>query len=584
MTIVAGILSRRPDQPLSDKACKTLLGSLSRNHNEGVQEFRTQHVCLAKLDIGAFGVPAYHLSREGSIAILTGEPLFGNELRGRNFDLELLHENCLRNRWEILRQSSGVYSAVIYQPDRNLLTLLVDKLGIRPLYYWLGAEYVVFASALRILEDLPLVPKKMDVRGVSELVGLGAPLADRTPYADVSLMKPGEVIQVENQIVNRRRYWRFDDVEPSTASVEDLSKKTYEQFVCAINRRIKDDSATLAYLSGGLDSRCVVAALANKQIRLHTFNFAIEGTQDEIFGNRFAKQINSIHTSVSRPPGKLVLDFSSLMSEAWSASPRKREWPPEHSKLVWSGEGGSVGLGHVHLSQPIIDSEREGDVDRAIETFLQQEGFRLPVRLFSGELQSAACRLLHESIHEELEGIRCNDLGRRFYLFLMFNDQRRKLFRHFENIDSHRLELQLPFFDSDFVASILQVPIDRCLNHKFYTKFLSHFDPVLVSIPWQTYPGHDPCPLPLPQELSYQWGDKHLAFERKLRRRALMDQASSILAAKDFPGSLLRKRSLMIAAWANYLGLRDYEYVIEAAHIYHSYWQSCEGRAAVEWH
>jgi asparagine synthase (glutamine-hydrolysing) len=577
MTIVAGILSRCPEQSLSDITCDKLLNALSHNQNEEVQEFRAEQFYLAKLDIGAYGVPAYRRGSDGSIATLTGEPLFSDEFRGRDLELELLHNNCLINSWEILTQSRGVYSAVVYQPQRNLLTLVVDKLGIRPIYCWLSSEYAVFASALHILEDLPFVPKKMDMRGVSELAGMGSPLEDRTPYADVFLLNPGELIQVDNQNVSRRRYWRFDDIEPSDASIEDLSQKTYQQFRAAINRRLKSDTSTVAYLSGGLDSRCVVAALAAQNVQAHTFNFAIKGTQDEIFGNSFAKEIGTIHTCVPRSPGKLLLDLSLLMSQAWSSSVLKGVSPPEHPNLVWSGEGGSVGLGHVHLSKPIIDLQREGKTERAVQTFLQQEGFRLPVRLFCGEVKETAPTLLQNSIREQLERIQCADVGRRFYLFLMFNDQRRKFHRHFESIDSHRIELQLPFFDSDFVNSILEVPIDWCLDHKFYTKFLSHFNPVVVSVPWQAYPGHDPCPVEFSQDLPYQWEEKHLTFEQKLRRRAYMNQAGLILSAGDFPTPILRKRSLMIAAWANYLGLRNYEYVIEAAQVYHTYWKRCSG-------
>jgi len=66
---------------------------------------------------------------------------------------------------------------------------MADKLGIRPLYFWADDDVIVFASALRILEELPLVPKQMDLRAVTELVGLGAPLADRTPYSGISLLR-----------------------------------------------------------------------------------------------------------------------------------------------------------------------------------------------------------------------------------------------------------------------------------------------------------------------------------------------------------------------------------------------------------
>ena len=97
-----------------------------------------------------------------------------------------------RSAWSTTSRESGT------------LTLVADKLGIRPLYYWMDDESVVFASALRILEECPLVPKKMDLRAVTEMVGLDAPLADRTPYAGISLLKPAEVVQMTNGKMSRQ--------------------------------------------------------------------------------------------------------------------------------------------------------------------------------------------------------------------------------------------------------------------------------------------------------------------------------------------------------------------------------------------
>ena len=142
------------------------------------------------------------------------------------------------------------------------------------MYFWINDEYAVFASALRILEDVDLIPKRLNVRAVTEIVGLGYALGERTPYADICMVRAAEVITIGEQEVSRQKYWHWDEIEPSTASEDELLAELYSRFNKAVARRLRNDRATAAYLSGGLDSRCIVAALRDKNAQVHTFNFA----------------------------------------------------------------------------------------------------------------------------------------------------------------------------------------------------------------------------------------------------------------------------------------------------------------------
>src|SRR5207237_3983430 len=139
---------------------------------------------------------------------------------------------------------------VHYQPRTGTLSLVADKLGIRPLYFWMDDKQVVFATALRILESLSFVPRKMDLRAVTEVVALGAPLADRTPYAGISLLKSAEIVQITNAGITRSCYWRWDEIETSNDSEPNCLARVYDCFQAATKRRNRNDRATSAYLSG----------------------------------------------------------------------------------------------------------------------------------------------------------------------------------------------------------------------------------------------------------------------------------------------------------------------------------------------
>ena len=98
--------------------------------------------------------------------------------------------------WSGLRRACGVFCAVHYSREPCRLTLIADKLGLRPVYYWIDDDRVVFATALRVLEEHADVPKRMDLRAVTEMANFGAPLADRTPYAGIRVLQPAEILRV----------------------------------------------------------------------------------------------------------------------------------------------------------------------------------------------------------------------------------------------------------------------------------------------------------------------------------------------------------------------------------------------------
>jgi asparagine synthetase B (glutamine-hydrolysing) len=579
MTLIAGIVNRGPDQPVPAAACETLRRLISRSPADNALTSEGPGYFFAKLDIGAFGQPAAVNVEDDRLTFVTGEPLLGVEgSNSRQSDTEQIHGAFKAgNEATVFRQAAGVFSAVHYDRSQNELTLVTDKLGIRPVYYWAGSEYVVFASALRILEELELVPKVMEVRTVTEIVGLGYALADRTPYADIRMLRAAGILCFNGPEMSQRTYWHWDRIEQSPSAESGLLAEIFQRFDTAVERRNGSDTATSAYLSGGLDSRCIVGALCGRGVEVHTYNFARPQTQDLIFGREFAQQVGAKHTEEPKESGDMVPDFSQLMADAISTSDNS-ESISERPGLVWSGEGGSVALGHVHLTEEMVGWMRNGQVDRVIDEYIKRESAAVAPRLFNAVVSSALEGILEKGIKSELARLNASDPARNFYLFLLLNDQHRKLARHFETIDLHRLELQLPFFDSHFIEGILTVPLDLCLRHSLYAKWLSLFPPTVTAVPWQTYPGHEPCPVPISAQLAYQWADEYQFAERATQRRKETRQASRMLRSKDFPDEILNRRNLRLAALIHQTGFRNYQYLLGPARVYYEYWQKCGGR------
>jgi asparagine synthase (glutamine-hydrolysing) len=563
MTLIAGLYSRRPDVPV-DRASRDV------------------RCCIVHADIGAFGVRALHRDAQegGSITAMTGEaffaPIAGEKRRDRADDVRRLHEAAARGDWDVLRTSRGVFSVAHYDPRAATLTLITDKLSVRPLYIYISDEHVIFASALRILEQLPMVRRVMDLRGVTETTSFGFSLGVRTPYANITRLRAGERMTISAAGVQASQYWRWDEIPSSGAPFEDLARRAFEAFDEAVQLRRGGDGTALAFLSGGLDSRAIVVALHEQGVRLHTFNFARPGTLDQRFGRLFATTIGTQHEEV--PMGNENPRWAMLMARAWQESPHRAESGVEHPAIAWSGDGGSVGIGHVYISRSMAAALGAGEEERAIDIYLSDQRISVLQRLLTPAAIASLGGSLHQGIREELADIRCSDRIRAFHIFLMLNDQRRHLSGHFEEIDLHRTEYQLPFFDADVLSIVMSVPGSQCVGHEFYMKWFSHFPAVARSTPWQTYPGHVPCPLPVTEEGIYQWDETYRYNVERTRKRDRLRRTTQLLSAQDFPAALLRKPFLRLATWVYRTGLRDYGYVLDTAGSYHRYWHESGGR------
>jgi hypothetical protein len=228
-----------------------------------------------------------------------------------------------------------------------------------------------------------------------------------------------------------------------------------------------------------------------------------------------------------------------------------------------------------------VDLMRSGKKEAAVKYFIEREKAFVPQKLLKREVGHTLLQAIQDGILEELDDIHCGDPGRSFHIFLMLNDQRRHLANHFENTDLHRLEFQLPFYDSEFVRSIVAVPIDLCLRHLFYVKLLQYLPPIVTKIPWKSYPGHEPCPLTVSEELRSQL-QQPIHGNSGSRKQRILEKAFRILRAADFAGEILDRHCLQLAVLIHRTGFRDYTHVIEAASTYQKYWSLSGGKYVLD--
>lgn len=578
MTIIAGVFSRNPAIDIPVAVSEAFHREISRDRKDERIEYKSQGSYLVKVDIGAFGQAAHHRSEKGAMSVMAGEPLLTEGVAAadtRDKHLLSLHAQWESDDFSGLRHSAGTFCAAFYDPTRGTGHLIADRLGLRTLYYAVHGDFVFFSSALRILEALEALPKAADVQSLAEITGFGYPFGAGTPYAGIKMLLPCEVLSVRPSGLSSTRYFDWSAIEPIELPEEQARTEVYRLFLRAMRRRLAGDQTTFAYLSGGLDSRVVVAALRAEQVRTYTFNYSLAATQDQVFAKQYAEKCAAIHHELPTEPGP---NWSAVMAETWAASPARRTRDAERPHVVWTGEGGSVGLGHVYISPEIVAQLRAGDWDGGIRTFLSQQSKSVLTRILKPEVAKNFEGHLAGRMKHELLAQHQSDPVRALYIFLNLNGPRRHLVNHFETIDQHRLEFQLPFYDSELMEYLTALPVDPCLYHGFYVRWLSLFDKTVLEVPWQAYPGHVPSPVPVPEHIPDQWNMPASSLHQAKLRNDLDARTRAMLKDKAFPTQVLNKPVLWLMHRAWSLGLANYDYALRAALVYAKYGGQAKGQ------
>jgi asparagine synthase (glutamine-hydrolysing) len=565
MSLVCGMYLLRPGTAFPAGWANHLRNNLNRGANGAVIEFGDDRLFLLKLDLGAFDAPAWRVD-ERYVTTISGDAILRDDRveRGRADDMAALKGIGVADLRPLLVKSRGYYNLVHYDRSDHRLALAIDRVGVRSMYVYRDRDVLVFAGALRLIENLPGVQLTTDLQGVMENAAFGVPLDVRTRYKEVTYMLGGSQLLIDNERLTTDRYWKFDRdaCTEVTQDIDGTLAQLYLEFQKAVRLRVGRRRAVFSALSGGLDSRSVTTGLWHLGLEVHSLNISWRGSQDEVFANAYAAKLGLKHHYVERPleeaGNSLAQRLHVLMTEKAALCVDL----PSTARQLWSGNGGSLGLGHTKMSPQVTKLLKDGDVANAARQFLKTFNCGLSGTLLRGPLAQWAENLPYENLMAQLRQIDCAERSRALYIFRMENDQRRLLAFHMEQLDLVPFEWIEPLFDPEVLRIVCQLPMEFCIRHHMYHEWLKRFPPEILSMAWQVYPGHEPCPVAAPAGAFNQW-----KTPRRTRRgsfiRPMFRGAVDYLRHRDRFAGLLRTERVLAAYLARGLELRDTSHLLK---------------------
>src|SRR5256886_3897255 len=182
----------------------------------------------------------------------------------------------------------GKFVTAVWDERRRRAVVTRDRLGVKPLYYAVVGDLVVFASELKSLVASGLVPWSLDYEGIDAFLTLGFFPTPRTPLVGVCKLRPGHRLVIDSDGVRETEYWAYPKptLERPARPVEEYAGELLELLEESVRLRLMSDVPLGAMLSGGIDSSLVVALMArNMSEPVKTFSV---GFAEDLEGNELA--------------------------------------------------------------------------------------------------------------------------------------------------------------------------------------------------------------------------------------------------------------------------------------------------------
>jgi len=272
---------------------------------------------LAIIDLSPAGQQPMHSACGRYCIIYNGEiynaPQLRKELEGVSFrghsDTEVLLEAIAHWGLEAaVRRSIGMFAFALWDRHEKRLTLVRDRLGIKPLYYgWMGRTFL-FGSELKALRAHPHFHDEIDRSALGLLLQHNYIPAPYSIYRGVSKLPPGATLQVsagDRQQPTPVPYWNLREVaelgrqNPFRGSSEDAVGELDAVLRDAVRLRLESDVPLGAFLSGGIDSSTVVAlmqAQTSQPVKTFCIGFEEREYNEAGYAASIAHHLQTDHT------------------------------------------------------------------------------------------------------------------------------------------------------------------------------------------------------------------------------------------------------------------------------------------------
>jgi asparagine synthase (glutamine-hydrolysing) len=319
---------------------------------------------LAIVDVAGGAQPVYNEDRT-VVAVYNGELYNFQDLRreltarGHRFasagDSECLVHAYEEYGDELVHRLRGMFAFALWDARRGRLLLARDRVGKKPLYWRSDGTSLWFGSELKSLLRDPAVPRELDPVALHHYLTFQYVPAPWSIYQAVRKLPPGHLLVWRDGVTEVRRYWRLDSAPRPAGPVAEEAERLRELLLDATGVRMVSERPLGVFLSGGLDSSAVVAAMARQAsgpVKTFTIGFDDQAFDERRYARMVAERYGTDHHElvVSQPAAELLPELTWHYDEPFADSSAIPSFcvarlSREHVTVALNGDGGDECLG-----------------------------------------------------------------------------------------------------------------------------------------------------------------------------------------------------------------------------------------------
>ncbi|MEZ6152009.1 MAG: asparagine synthase (glutamine-hydrolyzing) [Pirellulaceae bacterium] len=251
---------------------------------------------------------------------------------------------------DCLEQLRGMFGIAVWDKRERKLFIARDRMGIKPLYYAIKNNSLIFGSEIKALLVHPDVDAALDLRGLSNYLSLKYIPSPGTLFEEIQSIPPGHYLIAQNGRIEIKRYWNISYAKPKQPKSEaEYIDEATELIRESVKLRLRSDVPFGAFLSGGVDSSTIVAFMAEQMSEpVRTFSVGF-GEGDELpYAKMVADRFGCDHHTLNITANDFIEHAETVLwhmdqpiaDQATVATLMVAKLARQHVKMVLTGEGG----------------------------------------------------------------------------------------------------------------------------------------------------------------------------------------------------------------------------------------------------
>lgn len=269
---------------------------------------------LSILDLSALGHQPM-TSCDGRVSVVyNGEIYNFGELKeelkdypfGSTCDTEVILAGYLKWGIRCVERFHGMFAIALYDRETEAFYLVRDRIGKKPLYYWLENGNLVFASELKPILACPGFERKIRTEVMGCYLYHQYINAPDTIFESVYKVEPGSILTFMKGKASTEKYWDIKEVyhkqkELGAPSYEEAKEELKGILKKAVGERMIADVPLGTFLSGGYDSSLVTAIaqeLSEEPVKTFSIGFNVERFNEAKYAKEVAEHLGTKHTEL----------------------------------------------------------------------------------------------------------------------------------------------------------------------------------------------------------------------------------------------------------------------------------------------